>query len=248
MRMDGSRAIGGYAAVMTLATMWLALSGVSAGPARFTTIDVERINVREPDGTLRLAIAGHARIPGIVIAGRDYPHPNSPEAGMIFYNDEGTENGGLVFDGGMKDGRPTNGGSLTFDRYRQDQTLQLVSSEDGVARRAGLIVNDVPDRMMDVPGIERALAMPPGPERDAALERSGAGHAERAWLGRSADGRVALELRDPEGRPRLTLEVGADGAPSIEMRDAAGRVTRTVVQDMPSASGPKACGSRCDRR
>ena len=248
MRIDGSRAIGGYAAVMTLATLWLALSGVAAGPARFTTIDVERINVREPDGTLRLAIAGHARIPGIVIAGHEYRHPNRPEAGMIFYNDEGTENGGLVFDGGMKDGRPTNGGSLTFDRYRQDQTLQLVSTEDGMARRAGLIVNDVPDRVMDVPGIEAALAMPPGSRRDAALERSGAGHAERAWLGRSADGSVALVLRDPRGRPRLTLAVGADGAPDIEMRDATGRATRLCAQDMPSAAGPNACGNRSDRR
>jgi hypothetical protein len=140
MRIDASRAIGAYAAVMTLATLWLGLSAVSAPPASFTTIDVQRINVREPDGTLRLAISNHALIPGIIVGKKEYPHPNRPEAGMIFFNDEGIENGGLVFDGGMKNGRPTNGGSFTFDRYMQDQTLQLISTEDGKDRRVGVLM------------------------------------------------------------------------------------------------------------
>jgi hypothetical protein len=82
-----------------------------------------------------MTISNHARIPGVIIAGKEHPNPNRTEAGMIFYNDQGDENGGLIFDGGMKNGKPTNGGSLTFDRYHQDQTIQLVSSEDGVDHR-----------------------------------------------------------------------------------------------------------------
>jgi hypothetical protein len=68
----------------------------------------------------------------------------------VAHNDQGDENGGLVFDGGMKNGKLTNGGSLTFDRWHQDQTLQLVSTEDGRDRRAGLVVNDRPDAPMDI--------------------------------------------------------------------------------------------------
>ena len=228
MRIDPSRAIGGYAAVMTLATAWLALAAVAPGPTRFCTIDVQRINVREPDGTLRLAIANHALIPGLIYDGKEYPHPNRPEAGMIFYNDQGDENGGLVFDGGMKNGKPTNGGSLTFDRWHQDQTLQLVSTEDGKDRRAGVVINDRPDQPMDIEAGLRARTMKAGPERDALIAKAGLGNARRAWLGRSADGSVALVLSDPAGRPRLTLGVGKDGEPSVEMRDAAGKVTRTL--------------------
>ena len=48
MRIDPSRAIGGYAAVMTLATAWLSLAAVAPATAKFDTIDVQRINVREP--------------------------------------------------------------------------------------------------------------------------------------------------------------------------------------------------------
>jgi len=228
MRIDPSRAIGGYAAVMTLAAAWLGLAAVAPAATKFDTIDVQRINVREPDGTLRLAISNHALIPGIIIGGRDYPHPNRPEAGMIFYNDQGDENGGLVFDGGMKNGRPANGGSFTFDRYHQDQTLQLVSTEDGKDRRAGLAVNDRPDVPMDIEAGLRMRTMKPGPERDALIAKAGLGNARRAWLGRLEDGSVALVLSDPAGRPRLTLGVAKDGVPSVEMRDAAGKVTRTL--------------------
>ena len=228
MRIDPSRAIGTYAAVMTLATAWLALSAVAPTAAKFGTIDVQRINVREPDGTLRLAIANHALIPGLIYDGKEYPHPNRPEAGMIFYNDQGDENGGLVFDGGMKNGKPANGGSLTFDRWHQDQTLQLVSTEDGKDRRAGVVINDRPDQPMDIEAGLRARTMKAGPERDALIAKAGLGNARRAWLGRSADGSVALVLSDPAGRPRLTLGVGKDGEPSVEMRDAAGKVTRTL--------------------
>lgn len=228
MRIDGARAMGGYAAVMTLATIWLALGGVAPAASKFDVIDVERINVREPDGTLRLAISNHARIPGLIYGGKEYPNPNRTDAGMIFYNDQGDENGGLVFDGGLKNGVPTNGGSLTFDRWRQDQTLQLVSVENGKDRRVGVVVNDRPDTPMDFDAADRWRAMKPGPERDALTAKAGFGNARRAWLGRTEDGKVALVLSDPAGRPRLTLGVGKDGEPSVELRDATGKVTRTL--------------------
>ncbi|MGN6818185.1 MAG: hypothetical protein ACTHJR_05890 [Sphingomonas sp.] len=228
IRIDPSRAIGGYAAVMTLATAWLVLAAVAPATTRFDTIDVQRINVREPDGTLRLAISDHAHIPGLIYGGREYPHPNRPEAGMIFYNDQGDENGGLVFDGGLENGKPTNGGSFTFDRYHQDQTLQLISTEDGQDRRVGLVVNDRPDQPMDIAAGLRARTMKPGPERDALVAKAGLSNARRVWLGRSEDGGVSLVLSDPQGRPRLTLGVGSDGAPSVALRDSTGRVTRTL--------------------
>jgi len=228
MRIDASRAVGAYAAVMTLAALWLGLAAVAAPATSFTTIDVQRINIREPDGTLRLVLSNHALIPGIIVGKKEYPHPNRPEAGMIFFNDEGIENGSLVFDGGLKNGRPTNGGSLTFDRYRQDQTLQLISSEDGKDRRVGVVINDRPDRPLDVEAGFHIRDMPPGPARDAAIVQAGAGSARRAWFGRTEDGKVALILSDPQGRPRLTLGVGKDGTPGVELLGASGKVTRTL--------------------
>jgi hypothetical protein len=222
-----SAALGGYAAVLTLGVAGAAITGAAVPGAK--VLDVERINIREPDGTLRLAISDHARIPGIVVDGREYPHPNRPEAGMIFYNNEGTENGGLVFDGGLKAGRPTNGGSLTFDRWHQDQTLQLVSTEDGADRQAAVEINDRPDRPLDVAHATRIAAMPDGPAKTAAAVAAGyAGH-QRAYLGRQPSGDAALVLRDGAGRPRLRLAVSAAGDATVSFLDASGRVVKTIA-------------------
>src|SRR5688572_14476910 len=40
---------------------------------RFTEIDVERINVVEKDGKLRLTISNAARLPDPIIGGKSYP-------------------------------------------------------------------------------------------------------------------------------------------------------------------------------
>ena len=190
------------------------------------TIDVERINVREPDGTLRLVIASHARMPGIVMGKTEYPHPNRPEAGMIFYNDEGAENGGLIFDGGLKSGRPTNSGSLTFDRWHQDQTIQFTSNEDGLRREAAVIVNDRPDGALDISAAPTILTAAPGPARAAAVRAAHADVAQRAYLGRDPDGTSQLVLRDGTGKPRLRLAVAAEGTSGIDFLDDVGHIVR----------------------
>src|SRR5579872_2106963 len=64
----------------------------------FGEIDVERINIVEKDGTPRLIFSNKARFPGIIYHGKEYPHPSRHTAGMLWFNDEGTENGGLTTD------------------------------------------------------------------------------------------------------------------------------------------------------
>lgn len=230
MRVDASRALGGYAAVMTLATAWLLL-GANTGSkvAAFETIDVERINVREPDGTLRMTVASRGRMPGIIVAGRETPHPDRPQAGMLFYNDEGTENGGLVFSGALKDGKPTNLGALSFDRWRQDQTLALSSTEDGKDRQVGLAINDRPDQPVDFPAVARLVQEPPSGTRDAAVRAAGAAVTPRAFLGRALDKSSILTMRDATGRKRLEVRVTADGKAAIDFLDAEGRVSRSIT-------------------
>lgn len=121
-------------------------SDSSAAPrgAWFDEITVQRINFVEPDGTLRLILTNRDRMPGIFVKETEYPHPNPAErnAGLLFYNEEGTENGGLQFGG--KQG--TSGGSLTFDQYEQDQVVQIVGVDEPNQRTAGIKVSDRPDR------------------------------------------------------------------------------------------------------
>jgi hypothetical protein len=90
-----------YALVMTalFATMTLAAFKQGAQKQRFTEIDVERINVVEPDGSYRMVISNRPRSIGPIYKGKPFGYPGGSRPGIIFFNDEGTENGGLTFTG-----------------------------------------------------------------------------------------------------------------------------------------------------
>ena len=186
----------------------------SQGKAAYDEIDVGRINVREQDGSLRLVISNQSRFPGLYFQGKEHPHPNRKTAGLLFFNEEGTENGGLIFGGRKVDGKVTSGGHLSFDRYEQDQVVQITHDEEGERRWAGLAVHDYPDGSTDLDAWERAEAMPEGPEKVAELKRlqERYGAKRRVFLGRQRDRAARLIVNDAAGHPRLLLEVVPEGA------------------------------------
>ncbi|MGB7082753.1 MAG: hypothetical protein WBD54_14055, partial [Candidatus Acidiferrales bacterium] len=66
-----------YATVTTLLIIVLVGSAFALEEQRtkFTEIDVQRINVVEPDGTLRMVISDKTKFPGIIINGKEHTHP-----------------------------------------------------------------------------------------------------------------------------------------------------------------------------
>jgi len=122
------------------------LTGAAARDnSTFDHIRVYRIDVVEPDGTLRMVHANKKSLPPVIIKGKEHPEMGEarPQAGMIFYNDEGTENGGLIFSGHLnaKGEAADSGGSLSFDRYGGNQIIQLVGVDDATDRFAGLAMS-----------------------------------------------------------------------------------------------------------
>ena len=196
-----------YTIVITALLAIVTLTGAMSDPARharFDEIDVERINVREPDGTLRMVLSNHVRLPGVIVKGKERAPEDRPQAGMIFYNDEGTENGGLIF-GGRKNGKGQvvdAGGSLSFDKYGANQIVQLIGVDDAENRFAGLAVTDSP---------------------------TGTDVRRRIWLGRRDDGAATLALMDGAGKKRILLQVGEDGAAKIAFLDANGKVISEIT-------------------
>ena len=58
--------------------------------AKFDTIDVQRINIVEADGRLRMTLSGHDKLPDPVIGGKSYPLRSGDGgrgAGVIFMVD-----------------------------------------------------------------------------------------------------------------------------------------------------------------
>jgi hypothetical protein len=238
----GQRFLVIYSGVLTAVFAVSMLSGFVSVPKKSSLeeLDVQRINLVEPDGTLRMVISDKARFPGAIVKGKDYPHPRL-QAGMLFYNDEGTENGGLVFSG-HKDGNGKiidSGGSLTFDKYEQDQLVQLIGAHDSDGHEAGLIVSDRPDRpiQQDLQEMQKIEAMPAA-ERDKLMqERSKNDYygSPRIVVARGDDGIAKISLRDMDGHPRIVMGVARDGASSLKFLDASGK----VLNELTPASKPK---------
>jgi hypothetical protein len=204
-------------------------------PTRFHEISVERINIVEPDGKLRLTISDRARSPGWVFHGKLYPgRPKG--AGMIFFNDEGEEDGGMGFGGSTDNGKYDAYGSLSFDQYNQDETITLRYSDDNGVKRQGLFLTDranIP--IVDMLAKRDSLrAMPAGPARDSAMKAyaHNNGHpiaATRVAVVRDVSKSAVVSLADPQGHPRLKLVVDSTGAASIQFLDTEGHVTKSVT-------------------
>jgi hypothetical protein len=216
-----------YATVTTLLIVVLVGSAfaLEQQKTKFTEIDVQRINVVEPDGTLRMVISDKTKFPGIIIKDRESPHPDRTTAGMLFFNDEGTENGGLIF-GGMKDkdGTVSSYGHLSFDRYLQDQVFTIDAEEKGNQKRSGLSIVDDPDWP-----ITDLLAVPRSDWQD--FFKTHAPPRQRIYLGRSPDDSASLTLKDKDGHSRIVIKVNPDGSPVIQFLDDAG----TVISQLPKA-------------
>ncbi len=193
-----------YSGVLTAVFAATVLYGF--GPSQhavFDRITAHRIDVVEPDGTLRLVISDHAELPGILSHGKEKPFAR-PQAGLLFYNDEASEVGGLIF-GGCRNAAGEvvdSGGSLSFDRYGANQIVQLLGVDDKEDRLAGLAVADSP---------------------------SGSEVHRRIWLGRGDDGAATLALMDAKGRKRLQMQVTPDGAAKVSVLDGDGKVIRELL-------------------
>lgn len=225
-----------YAVTSTtlIGALALAAFAKASDHVRFKEIDVERINVVEPDGTLRLTISDAARSPGWVFHGKPYPgRPKS--AGMIFFNDEGEEDGGIGFGGRKVNGQIEAGGSIAFDRYDQDEAVTLQYEEARGRRQQGLLVTD----RADLPLVDllarrdSIMKMPAGPARDTVLRAFAENDgqplaARRLFAGRDPSRSAVVSLGDPMGRPRLRLVVDSIGTASIQFLDTLGQVTRTI--------------------
>jgi hypothetical protein len=228
------RALQACTAATALAVVFLAASAFrQAAPPRqrFDEIDVERINIVEKDGRVRLVIANSARQAVTVVDGKQILPGRKRDAGLIFFNDEGDENGGMTWSGATTNGAARASAGLSFDQYKQDETITLRYTQTATNRQAGLTIADRPEasiagaaRMNDATtDAERAKI------RQELVDAGVVGSRARVFAGKDQSGTAKLALSDGEGKPRLVLTVDRSGAAKIEFLDAAGKVIQSVT-------------------
>jgi hypothetical protein len=216
---------------------------------------VQRINIVEPDGTLRMVLSNNTRIPNIIVAGHEYPDLNSRHAstaaGILFYDAQATESGGLTF-GGRKDanGNISRFGHLSFDRYNQDQMLSIDAVDDGTNHSSSIRMIDQPNwdikELLDL--LVRIQSLPPDQQQAEIarfLETHPPGAGVRTLLtneqqpGTPAANKTSLAFLDPLRQQRARLGVtGATNDPALEFLNQNGDVTHKYPPAGPSSTQP----------
>jgi len=230
-----------YAIVATLGCVVLIASAftLQSRKQKFEEIDVERINIVEKDGKLRMVISNQERQhPGIIngkIIERKGPRP----PGMIFFNHLGDEMGGLIFgDNGGKG----HFGSLTWDKVRNDQTIGFRHLEsDNGTYTTGLEMWQQPNYPADVVSAkyEAVSKIVDEAKRKAAIQAMLDNNelaTNRLFLGKNRDNSTVLLMSDIKGKPRIRMQVAPNGTPKLEFLDEAGKVIYSLPN---SSSAPK---------
>ena len=208
--------------------------------ATFEEISVQRINIIEKNGLNRMVLANSDKAPAVEQYGKEVFRSNGARPGMIFYNDEGTENGGLIFRGKKENEKVSHGLHMSFDRYNQDQTMMMQHIEQEDFMITGLTIMDRPSRDMDFElsnAFTKAQAEGDNgkmAELETLIIAENKGAARRAFYG-TLNGSSQLRLNDAQGNKRIQLLVSKEGDAKLEFLDEEGN----VIMRLPDTSQAK---------
>lgn len=161
--------------------------------------NLHRINIQDESGHNRVVISNQQQIPPPIIGGKQYQRRMTP-AGLIFYDENGDERGGIAIS--------TSGekhiNALAFD-YQNADAIGLMAIDDntGDYHKAALIINAKDNSEDPGANINRINLF-------------------------TENGNAALVMNDANQVPRLILKVDSSGTPSIEMYDAGGKRSKIV--------------------
>lgn len=229
--LSGPRFLAIYSGVLTLVFALTVLYGFAVmRDPKFGIITARRINIVEPDGTVRLTISNRADFPGGWIHKKESPRPDRQDAaGMLFMSEEGTEQGGLIWGASqLPDGTIENHGHLSLDQYEENQIFALDAGQEGKDKFSRITIADQGDYPVEEKRkAEDQIGKLPADKQDAAWDAFFATHrhdVKRLVLGRDPDGSVGLNLRDGNGQVRIVLKVHSDGKGVLQFLDESGRV------------------------
>jgi hypothetical protein len=225
------RLLRGYTLTVTIAlALFIVFSFTRNTRPHFEEIDVERINIVERNGQLKMVISNKEKQHPGMINGQLLP-PRERPAGLLFFNSSGDECGGLGYDGNNE------GASMNFamDQFKNDQIVQLFYNQnrqsDSTNRRSyGLRIwdrsDDFPlDKVLRI--IDSLKQLNNDSIYNAVLQEMAAKGqlgAERCFTGKNTNREVGLFINDTLGKPRIKLYLDRQNNPHLEFLDTNGQL------------------------
>lgn len=216
------------------------------GNQKFSEIDVERINIIEKDGTVKLVITNVDRFPNgnEKVNDRMINPTRKKRSGMLFYNEDGIECGGLIYDGQKKGNGHSSGLSLTYDQYDGDQVMQLVTQDykNGDKRMvtSNLAFNDRPSKeaqlktsaiMKELEELEKKDPKAMKTKLKEYEQQGLLGGVPRVMLGKSMNQNNGLFLFDDKGMPKAMFYVDKNNNAKLDFFDDKGNTIASFPEN-----------------
>lgn len=229
-----------FAIATALGMVILATSAFrKSGNQRFNEIDVERINIVEKDGTVKMIITNVAKFPNgnDKINSRGTNETRKKRSGMLFFNEDGIECGGFIYDGEKKANGHSSGLSLTYDQYNGDQVMQLLTQDykEGDKRMvsSSLVFNDRPaaesqqranEIMKELDALSKTDPQAMEKKYNDYLAQGLIGGSPRVMLGKTKSQNNGLFLFDDKGMPKAMFYVDKDNKAKLDFYDDKGEI------------------------
>lgn len=210
-----------------------------SGNQRFSEIDVERINIIEKDGTVKMIITNVERFPNgdTKVNGRPTNEKRKKRSGMLFYNEDGIESGGFIYDGEKTENGHSSGLSLTYDQYDGDQVMQLLTTDymkgDQRFVSSSLVFNDRPAGETqqlnakigrELQELRRTDPKAMQQKRAEYIEKGVYGGAPRVMIGKTRSENNGLFLFDDKGMPKAMFYVDKENNAKLDFFNDKGEV------------------------
>lgn len=226
-----------YSITLTFILGYFILSGFKSDDLteKFDEITVERINIVEPDGKLKMVISNSSRqhpgmFDGEILMERERP------PGIIFFNEEQDEVGGLVYAGNKDDGA---GMVLSFDQYKNDQVMQMQYQRRAHGKQQyGVNIWDrsekfsLPDLLSTIDSLKK-IGVNNNQKISAMLKEMNNGKptsAQRLFTGKNFDGQVGLFIKDEFGNDRINIYIDENNEPKFQILDEDGEVIKEITE------------------
>ena len=216
-----------YSALLTVAIIsFFIMSFVgSSDKKRFEEINVERINIIEDNGDLKMVISNQEKQHPGLADGKEFLERERPP-GIIFFNEEQDEVGGLVYQGNKEKGSLM---VLSFDQFKNDQVMQLRYLESEKSRTYGLQLWDrdqhftsskvinVLDSLQELDYSREKIR-----EKMRKMNNGEPIAAPRLFAGKKRDNSVGLFIQDESGNDRIRIYVDKQNKPQVEFLNKQG--------------------------
>lgn len=214
-----------------LAGAFLLCAAHEARNASFDTITVHKIVVNDRQGKLAMVLTNHDDPMPSIFGGKKLQRQGGGGNEIIFYNQLGNEQGGLMWDGQLnRDGSFHSGNTLSYDSVTTDQLLQVDDGNDNGKLYSYMIGWNRPNVLTgegkDI--FNQIVSAKTDAERKAIM----AAHPKflqlfvtRYLFGYDKSNTAQVMLADGHGKPRIKMFVTPEGEAKLQFLDASGKVT-----------------------